>query len=215
MKGNPTPLDAGSMKPLQHVLINRVHYLKNHTFNNIGFLFLFFFLLMVSCENDVNEVNEFAGRKDYPTEISKNIEVIRTDSGHIVLRVHSEELQRFSLADEPYIVFPKGIRVTGYIMGQYPDTAYSMSADYAVNYENKSLWEARYNVVAVNRDGEQLNTELLFWDEKNEKIWSDKFSRITTTDGVLFGENGFEARQDFTKWKLININNSVVNVRDE
>lgn len=105
--------------------------------------------------------------------------------------------------------------VVGYIYGSYPDTAYSMKADYAVNYESKQLWEAKYDVVSINRDGEQLNTELLFWDEKNEKIYSDKFSRITTKDGVFFGENGFEARQDFTKWKLININNSTVNVKDE
>lgn len=174
---------------------------------------LIFFIF--SCTNDIEKVHEFAGKKDYPTETVKSIELVRTDSSEIVLKVFSEELQRFSLADEPYILFPKGIDVIGYIYGYYPDTAYSMHADYAVNYEKDQLWEAKYNVIAVNRDGEQLNTELLYWDEKNEKIYSDKFSRITTKDGVFFGENGFEARQDFTKWKLININNSTVNVKDK
>ena len=111
--------------------------------------------------------------------------------------------------------FPKGVKLIGYIYGAYPDTAYSITANYAINNETIGLWEARGDVVAINIDGEQLNTELLFWDENKEIIYSHKFSRISTEDGVFYGENGFEAKEDFTKWKLININNSTVNVKDE
>jgi hypothetical protein len=54
---------------------------------------------------------------------------------------------------------------------------------------------------------------LLYWDEKKKTIYSNKFARIITKDGVLVGKNGFEADESLTKWKLINTEGTV-NVKD-
>lgn len=150
-----------------------------------------------------------------PSESAEDIEVIRSDSAEIILSVFAPEMNRYSLTDSIYTEFPLGISLIGYIYGSYPDTAYSIKADYAINYETTELWKAEGDVVANNIDGDELHTELLYWDENKKIIYSDKFSRITTEDGIFYGENGFEAQEDFTKWKLKNINNSVVNINDE
>ena len=48
---------------------------------------------------------------------------------------------------------------------------------------------------------EQLETEELIWDEKKEKVYSNKFVKITKPDEKIYGY-GVEANQDFTRWKI-------------
>ena len=76
-----------------------------------------------------------------------------------------------------------------------------LDADYGIRYERGEKMEARKNVTVVNQKGETLNTEHLIWDERKEKLTSDEFVKITTNDEIIFG-NGFEANQDFTKYKI-------------
>ena len=63
-------------------------------------------------------------------------------------------------------------------------------------------------MVVVNEKGEQLNTEHLVWDEKQEKLLSDEFVKITTKDEIIFG-NGFEANQDFSKYRIFKIKGTI------
>ena len=55
--------------------------------------------------------------------------------------------------------------------------------------------------MVVNAEGEKIETEELIWNEKDAKISSDKFVKITTPDEILMGE-GFEANEDFTRYKI-------------
>ena len=64
------------------------------------------------------------------------------------------------------------------------------------------LWRAWDNVILNNiANGERLNTEELFWDPKNEKVFTEKFVQISTKDQVLLGE-GLMADQDFSSWQI-------------
>jgi len=149
----------------------------------------------------------------YPTVSRVNTEIFYSDSARIKIRVWAAKLERYAQNKEPYINFPEGILVYFY------DTAMNIeseiSARSAIYYEKKQLWIARTDVVAKNNNkGEQLNTEELFWDQVTHKIYSEKFSRIQSADGVFIGENGFEANQNFTWWKLKSTRGTV-NMKDE
>ncbi len=168
---------------------------------------------LYGCENDIEKIKELTIKPSFPTQTADSIAIIRTDSANIILTVFAPKLERYDEHDKPYTVFPEGITVVGY--NTYPDTSYSITAKYAINYENKNLWEARIDVVVNTADGDQINTEQLFWDKKKEIIYSEQFTRITNSEGVFYGEAGFEALQDGTKWKLKNIRNSTVNIKDE
>ena len=64
-----------------------------------------------------------------------------------------------------------------------------IQANYAIYYKKKQLWEARNQVLAENPgEGKKLETEQMFWDQKAERIYSDKFSKITNPDGVFMGK---------------------------
>jgi len=197
------------------MLNNKLHNIIIETIITKVFYFLnaFLILFFVSCENDIKKINLITSKNLYPDESAKNIEIIKTNSGKIVYKLSAPEIQVFGKSEKPYTLFPKGLTMLTY--NNYPKIESSFSAEYAKYYENEKLWEARNNVEATNNKGEKINTEQLFRDETKKIIYSNKFTRITSADGIFYGEKGFEADENFTKWKLKNIKNSTVNIKDE
>ena len=74
--------------------------------------------------------------------------------------------------------------------------------DTAYFYNKKEVWKLIGNVKIENLNGERFNTELLYWDQKKEKIYSDKYIRIEQPDRVITGW-GFESNQEMTIYKIL------------
>jgi len=167
----------------------------------------------ISCENDIATIKALNEDLNMPMQTGSNVEITYTDSGLIKVRLMAPELKRFSRENDPYYEFPKGLKVMFY---QHDGKVEShIEADYALFFEKQELWEARNNVVAKNeRTREQLFTEHIFWNQKEETIYSDQFTKIINADGTFYGEKGFEARQDLSKWKLKS-SKGTVTVKDQ
>jgi LPS export ABC transporter protein LptC len=163
--------------------------------------------MLFSCQkNDIEVINTITGLTSLPDQTARDIETVYTDSGRVQLILQAPELLRFANVEEPYIEFPWGINVEFYNGMDLKQS--SLDANYAIYYEDRELWEARNNVVAVNEDGDVLNTELLFWDEGKRLIYSDNYVKITTLNEVIFGE-GFEANQDFSDWRIKKVTGTI------
>ena len=175
-----------------------------------GYIIIF---TIVSCENDIEKINALTSELKLPDQSGYNVEVTYTDSGKLIGKLYTPELHKYDEEKDPYIEFPQGIKVIFYDDNEKFESY--IRSDYAIFYERKELWEIRNDVVARNViKGEQLNTEQLFWDQNIGIIFSDKFSRIVNEDGTFYGENGFEAKEDLSKWKLKG-SKGTVNVSDE
>jgi LPS export ABC transporter protein LptC len=155
--------------------------------------------LFFSCQNDIEIINAITSEIDFPTESIQHIESIYSDSARIEIRIKAPEVKRYGNAIEPFMEFTRGIEVLFY--NEQGEINSQLTANFAVYNETEKLWEARDSVVAINVNGEVLNTDLLFWDEEKGLIYSNKFVKITTDDEVLFGE-GLEANQDFSDWVI-------------
>jgi LPS export ABC transporter protein LptC len=170
-------------------------------------------LLFYSCENDIATIKALHEEVNMPTLTGANVEIIYSDSGLVKGKIIAPELKRFSRENDPYYEFPRGITVLFYNRDGIVES--HIQAEYALYFEKQELWEARNNVIAKNeKTNEQLYTEHLFWNEKEENIYSDQYTRIINADGTFYGEKGFEARQDLSKWKLKG-SKGTVNVKDE
>ena len=116
-------------------------------------------------------------------------------------RAFSKEFLKFDKAKEPFSYFPEGIYVEKF------DTLFnieaSLKADTAYNYEKKGLWKLIGNVRVENLEGKKFETSLLFWDQKEEKVYSDKYIRIQEDDKIITGI-GFESNQNMTQYKIFN-----------
>lgn len=168
-------------------------------------------LFLFSCTNDPKEVKKVTARDDLPLEIQENLELEYSDSSYIRLRLNAPLAEHFPQLEEPIRKFPKGIDVK--FFDRFGNENSRMRADHAVEYVNDDLWHATGNVVVVNKKGEQLNTEELYWDQNNEKIYSEVFVKMTTDKEVIMGE-GFEADQNFDNYVINKVTGQIA-IEDE
>jgi LPS export ABC transporter protein LptC len=64
-----------------------------------------------------------------------------------------------------------------------------------IEYPDNKILEAKNDVVVINENGEKLNTEQLFWDQKEQKITSNTFVKITRKTEIIMGD-GLESNHD-------------------
>lgn len=159
-------------------------------------------LLSVSCDNEHKEVVdvEFDPEKTY-TMKAMDVSSLISDSGITRYRLKAKEWLIYSKAAEPYWYFPDGIYVEKF------DTLFrseaSIKADTAYYFDKKGLWELIGNVEVESLQGEHFETSKLFWDQKQEKVYSDQYMRIEQEDKVITGV-GFESNQNMTQYKIFN-----------
>lgn len=160
-------------------------------------------ILFFSCSNDFENVIKVSEFEKLPELTGDNIHFTQTEYGKKVISIYTPKLIESKKDDESnakQMEFPQGISVLQY--SSYPDTLSLLTANYAINDEEKDIWEARGNVVAKNvKSHEELNTEYLVWDQKEGIIYSDKKVRVITPDDIIMGE-GFSSDDQFTEWQV-------------
>lgn len=167
----------------------------------IGIATIFFY----SCENDLDKVKLYGKGENIPVESAKNIKILYSDSAKVKVEITAPVLNRYE-SENPYIEMPDGLRAVFY--DEHLEVKSTLEAGYGIRYEREQKMIARKNVVVVNQKGEQLNTELLIWDENKQKLISNEFVKITTGDEIIYG-TGFEANQDFSKYRIFNIKGTI------
>jgi LPS export ABC transporter protein LptC len=169
------------------------------------FILALLIAIFAGCENDIEKIKLVTAQKVLPVESATGLEIIYSDSAKIKAKIITPELDRYT-GSKNYIELPKGVKLEFYDDEHHITS--TMTADYAIRNEQEMLVEAKKNVVVVNEKNEKLNTEHLIWNEKTKKIYSDEFVKITTADEIIFG-TGFEADQDFSKYRIMNIKGTI------
>ena len=160
-------------------------------------------ILLFSCERDEAE-DAAASEETMRTEYSENLSIVESQNGRRSYHFVTPLVEGYSLAREPYREFRKGVKITTYKDDSLSTVDAVLTANYAIYYENRKLWEAKGNVVVVKSDGKNLYTQQLFWNQQTKKIYSNVDSKIVQNDGrdVFIGE-GFESDEEFKDWRCI------------
>lgn len=149
-------------------------------------------ILLISC--DAKKESEEQDLETLMTQQSDTLTIVTTENGKKTYLFVTPLMERYEMAKEPYMEFRKGIDITTYdSVGGVKTT---LVADYAINFENQKLWEAKGNVVATNAAGQVLRTQQLFWNQKTKKVYSNVDSKVTQDDVVIVGV-GFESDETF------------------
>jgi LPS export ABC transporter protein LptC len=187
------------MKPPRFGLLNNLLYIKKI---GIAALFAGAAILFYACENnDLEQIRAFSSPENQPVIEAQNFETLSTDSGQMRFIMKTPKLLKFENDGNAYYEFPQGIELIKYDKNEKVNS--SITADYARQYEKEKKWEAKNNVVATNDKGDTLKTELLNWEEKTGKIYTDEFVKIIRPDQIITGI-GFESDQNLDNWKIKN-----------
>jgi LPS export ABC transporter protein LptC len=156
--------------------------------------------LALSCENKIPVIP----KSDFltlPTLTARGFKTVSTDSGRIQLIITSLLLEQYDKTDPPYVEFRTGIKVDIY-NGKAKPVA-TVTSKYA-KCTNNNLWELRDSVVVVNENNEKLETEQLFWNQEKDKIYTDRFVKITNEDVVSQGI-GFESDTHLSRRRIFKV----------
>lgn len=159
-------------------------------------------LFLPSCSSKKKNLGEALLERDsLPGMKTLGVNTLISDSGIIRYKLIAEEWDIFDRKKPPYWAFEKGIYLEQFDSLYNVDA--SIKADTAYYYEKQKLWELRSNVSIKNRKGEKFDTELLFWNQNTQKVYSDKYIRIEQDDKIITGY-GFESNQQLTQYVIRN-----------
>ncbi|MDR2927090.1 MAG: LPS export ABC transporter periplasmic protein LptC [Cytophagaceae bacterium] len=163
-------------------------------------LLLVFAFLLVNCTpNKPEEIQAITNREELPAISFKELDAVATDSGKLRNRLIASELHQYDMREDPIIDFPRGLHFFSY--NNNGEIESQIKSNTAVYYQKKELWELRNSVEAVNAKGDVLNTELLFWDTKKKRIYSDQYVKMTTADDIYTGY-GFESDESMEVYTI-------------
>lgn len=160
---------------------------------------------LVSCENNLKTVSIITSQDKNLQDVEENASIFYTDSAKTKFHLTSPRIEYYGGTD-PYVLYPKGINIDGYDDSAHVNS--HLDAGYAIVHKNTNLYEADNNVRILNRKGEKLNTEQLFWDAGKHKIYSKKYVTIQTAKQIIYGD-GLESNEDFTQYKITNIRGTI------
>ncbi len=157
-------------------------------------------ILLSSCDKKAQERDPKADEA-MMTEYCEELSIIESQNGRRSYHFYTPLVEGYAQAREPYREFRKGIKITTFQDDSLTTVDNVMTANYAIHYGNRELWEAKGNVVVKKADGKTLYTQQLFWNARTKKIYSNVDSKIVEGNNVWIGE-GFESDEQFRNWRF-------------
>jgi len=136
---------------------------------------------------------------EIPSNESWNSKTTFTEDGKIRAVLYSNHLKMF---EKQKATLLDGVRIDFYNKDQ-KKKSFLTSLRGKVDDETKNMF-AFDSVVAKNDSGTVLRTNELMWRNKDQKITSDKFVRITSPKEIIEGY-GFESDQHLDNYVIYNV----------
>lgn len=156
-----------------------------------------FVIFLNSCESNFKEVRKSNFSEFVPSGEADDFNLKYTDSGRIKSILVSPKMLDYATVEFPFTEFPKGINVT--IFDAKAKKTF-VSSNYAITYKGTDLIDLQGNVTISNETGQKMETEQLYFDQKNEWFYTEKRFKFTDPKGVSYGE-GIDFSKDF---KIVN-----------
>ncbi len=135
-----------------------------------------------------------------PTMNTDSVSILISDSGVTRYKLVTKKWLSYDRASEPYWFFPKGVFLERFDENYREES--TVRADSAWNFRQKALWRLKGNVYIKNVEGDEFKTMELYWDEKNDKIYTDKYIEIKRPMTQLKGY-GFESNRELTEYRIL------------
>lgn len=168
-------------------------------------LWVFVLMVIFSCpfqscsRNKPVTEGKVEDRQKTPSLVAREISTVISDSGITRYRITTPEMLIFDKEERSNWLFPKGLHFERFDENYKADA--QIDCKWAIYYDIEKLWILKDSVRCTNISGETFSTDILNWDEKQQKIYSDAPISITKKTMVINGI-GFESNQMLTKYRI-------------
>lgn len=162
--------------------------------NNSIIVFAAIIFMMFSCESNFKDVQRINTVAFSPVGQTENINLKYTDSGKVKAILVSPLMLDYSNLQYGFNEFPKGVNVT--LLDESNKKSYVVS-DYAITYAKTDIIDLQGNVKITSNDGKVLQTDQLYYDQKNEWFYTEKKFKFTDGEGGYLEGPGIDFSKDF------------------
>lgn len=149
-------------------------------------------LFVLGCGNDTKTITAWTEKKQMVDEASF-INTYFSQSGKMKARLTAPLMLRYQ-SDSVITEFPKSLHVDFYDSVTRVESW--VDARYGKYFETLNKVLLRNNVRVINIKGDTLSTVELWWDQNQQKFYTDSAVRIIQKDKRIRGGKGMEASQD-------------------
>ena len=151
--------------------------------------------VVYSCKGKLKEA-ETLDIKEAPVQTVDDMFIVQTQNGMIQMRAEAPLMERYERDTLSFELFPDGFFVFGYDEEEKLETQIVADRARHLKYKDgRESWEAFGNVVVKNLvKQEVMETDTLYWDQKNEKIYTHCYVRMYSPSGFMQGY-GMESDQ--------------------
>lgn len=171
--------------------------------------------VVYSCKGKLAET-DLVREGEIPIQSVDDMFIVQTENSIIKLRAEAPLMERFENDSLSYELFPKGIAVYGYTEeGKLETQIIADNAKHLKFKDGRETWSAFGNVVVTNLINQEImETDTLYWDQKNEKIYTHCYVRLYSPDGFMQGY-GMQSDQRARDTELFNpFNNYAIMTQD-
>jgi len=180
---------------MQFSLINRRYYPV------ITFFLIVMSVVFISCKDEVkNSVDLAYNPETVPSVKTHNDTMHISDSGIIRYKVITKTWEIFDKAKDPHWRFPNGFYLEQF--DSVFNKVATVKADTVWNYTTRRIWKLKGNVFIHNKKDETFTGEELYWDSRQQKVYSDKYVVVNRPGQMTLRGLGFEANQQMTVYKF-------------
>lgn len=177
--------------------------IKNkHIFKSIvtAFVVTMFF----SCKDNFKEVQQIGVLQNEPVGIAENINLKYTDSGRVKANLMSPKMKDYSNREFAFQEFPVGIKLMLFDKGKKS----TILSDYAISYNQNDLIDLQKNVIIITQENDSIFAEQLYYDQKNEQIFTNEAFRFVSPTKIMSGI-GFNSDKDFKDFQAMEITGTI------
>ncbi|WP_349351992.1 MULTISPECIES: LPS export ABC transporter periplasmic protein LptC [unclassified Flagellimonas] len=167
-------------------------------------------ILFMSCGDDYERVGEEAVKPLFPQGVAQNFTLTYTETVEAMSTQDSAKSRVIAVLTSPlsedfdnqrfkFRTFPEGLRVDFFNEKNQKSV---IIADYGIVYSQTNLIDLRGNVVLESHDGKKLETDQLYFDRKNNWIFTEaSFTYTNPEDRTVMDGEGMDFNKDFTFFK--------------
>lgn len=153
----------------------------------------------MACDTNFKDIQRINMTEFSPISESEDINLKYTDSGKVKAILVSPLMLDFSNFEYGFNEFPKGVHVT--LLDENNRNNYVVS-DYAITYSKSDIIDLQGNVKITSHDGKVLETQQLYYDQKQDWFFTEKDFVFTDGEGGYLQGPGIDFSKDF---KIVNM----------
>lgn len=160
--------------------------------------------IVYSCKGKLGEADSIV-LAETPVQTVDDMFIVQSENGMIKMRAEAPLMQKYERDTLWYELFPEGFYVYGYTdEGMLETEIVADNARHLKYTDGRESWEAFGNVVVKNLMNHQvMETDTLYWDQKNERIHTDCYVKLYSPKGFMQGY-GMESDQRARNSSILN-----------